>query len=485
MNTPPLVCATVTGTTMAELRARRDAVRGADLVEVRLDGAIDPDVDAALSGRRVPTIVTCRHRDHGGWFAGSEAERRSLLLTALERGADFVDLEWGMGFDEVIRRRGGQNIVLSMHEFRGVPADLEARTAAMLALGPQVVKVAVAVSRLAECGRLRDLARRHPDGRLVLIGMGDAGAVTRICPAHVGSRWTYAGDGVAAGQMTIGQLEREFRFRRIRADTTLYGICGQPIGHSVSPAMHNAGFESLGINAAYVPLAAADLDDLFAGAASLDVAGASVTRPFKVGVMPYLAGVEAEAAQIGAVNTLVRDRDGWRGFNTDVEGFRAGLGALDLTGWRVAVLGTGGGARAAVHALRRWRCATTLFGRDALRARAVASSLGVTGAGRPVPAGSWDLLVNTTPVGMVPGGDESAFPEGRYDGRVVYDLVYNPAVTRLLRDAAERGCRTIGGLDMLVEQARRQAAIWTGHLPEADLLREAARWKLSTRSDRS
>jgi shikimate dehydrogenase len=285
--------------------------------------------------------------------------------------------------------------------------------------------------------------------------------------------------------MTIDQLEREFRFRRIRAETTLYGVFGQPIGHSASPAMHNAGFESLGIDAAYVPLAAADLDDVFAGASALGLKGASVTVPFKVGVMPYLASVEAEAEEIGAVNTLVRAADGWHGSNTDVAGFRAGLGDLDLTGWRVAVLGTGGAARAVASALRAWRCATTLYGRDAGRAQAVASSLGVNGAGRPVPARSWDLLVNTTPVGMAPGADASAFPEAVYDGRVVYDLVYNPPVTRLLREGADRGCRTVGGLDMLVEQARLQAARWTGRQPEADVMREAARWKLSTFSDRS
>jgi shikimate dehydrogenase len=249
--------------------------------------------------------------------------------------------------------------------------------------------------------------------------------------------------------------------------------------------MHNAGFEALGVDAAYVPLAAVDLDDLFAGADALGLAGASVTAPFKVGVLPYLASADAESADIGAVNTLVRQTDGWHGSNTDAAGFLAGLGGLNLTGWRVAVLGSGGAARSVVRALGSWRCRTTLYGRDAAQTRAVASSLGVGGAGRPVPAGAWDLLVNTTPVGTAPDADRSAFPEGRYDGQVVYDLVYNPPVTRMLREAAGQGCPTIGGLDMLVEQARLQAEAWTGRRPDAEVLCEAARWKLSTFADRS
>ena len=159
----------------------------------------------------------------------------------------------------------------------------------MAALDPEVLKVAVTVSRLAECVRLAELARRHAGRRMVLIAMGEAGLATRLFPGRFGSCWTYAGDGVAPGQIDLERLTVEFRFRRIGPDTDLYGVAGRPVAHSLSPAMHNAAFESLGIDAAYVPLAAADLDDLFDGIRVLGAAGVSVTAPFKVGVMTRVA----------------------------------------------------------------------------------------------------------------------------------------------------------------------------------------------------
>ena len=486
METPrPLVCATVTGRSTAELRARRDAVEGADLVEVRLDSVEDPDAAGAVAGRVLPVVVTCRRRDEGGWFRGGEPARRALLAAALEQGADYVDVEFDHGFDDLVRARRGRNIVLSLHDFTGCPADLEARVDAMAALNPDVVKVAVSVSRLAACGRLAAIARRHAGRRMVLVAMGEAGLATRILPGRFGSCWTYAGDGVAPGQIDVERLHQEFRFRRIGPHTSLYGIAGRPVGHSLSPAMHNAAFEQLGLDAAYVPLAAADIDDLFEGVRVLGVAGASVTAPFKVEVMKGLEGLDADAALTGAVNTLVGETGGWRGCNTDVEGFLAGCAGVELRGRRVAVLGTGGAARAVALAARRSGAAVTCYGRDRERTDALAARLGIGAALRPVPAGAWDVLVNATPVGTHPDTAQSAFPESTYDGSVAYDLVYNPARTRFLREAAARGCRTIGGLGMLVAQARRQIELWTGLRPDPGPMREAAEWTLARRVERA
>ena len=475
----PLVCATVTGRDTADLRARRDAMKHADLVEARIDSVGDPDVDGAIGGRTLPVVVTCRREDEGGWFRGDEQERRGLLLSALERGADYVDLEWAHGFEDVVRRRHGRNIVLSLHDFTGCPADLEARVDAMAALNPDVLKVAITVSRLAGCGRLAGIARRHAGRRMVLIAMGESGLATRILPGRFGSCWTYAGDGVAPGQIDIARLLGEFRFRRIGPHTELYGIAGRPVAHSLSPAMHNAAFEQLGLDAAYVPIAAADIDDLFEGVRVLGVAGLSVTAPFKVGVMTGLASLDPDARETGAVNTLVRDGGGWRGHNTDLEGFLAGCAGLDLDGQRIAVLGTGGAARAVALAARRSGAAVICYGRDLAKAEALSAAFGVGAGRRPVPPGSWDVLVNATPIGMHPDTDQSPFPESDYGGGVAYDLVYNPPRTRFLRDASASGCRTIGGLEMLVAQARRQIELWTGLRPDPEPMRKAAESTLS------
>ena len=381
----PLVCATVIGRDTAELRARRDAVRGADLVEVRIDSVADPDVDGAIGGRALPTVVTCRRRDEGGWFRGDEEARRAILLAALDGGAEYVDLEWAHGFDDIVSLRRGRNVVLSLHDFSGCPADLEARVDAMAALDPEVLKVAVTVSRLSECGRLAALAARHAGRRLVLIAMGEAGAATRILPGRFGSCWTYAGDGVAPGQIDLERLREEFRFDRIGPRTAIYGIAGRPVAHSLSPAMHNAAFEQLGVDAAYVPLAAEDIDDLLEGARVLGVNGVSVTAPFKVDVMARLASLDEEARLAGAVNTLVQAPGGWRGHNTDMEGFLAGCAGLNLSGRRVAVLGAGGAARAVALAARRAGAGVTCYGRDPVKARALAAALGVGAGVRPVP----------------------------------------------------------------------------------------------------
>jgi shikimate dehydrogenase len=259
----------------------------------------------------------------------------------------------------------------------------------------------------------------------------------------------------------------------------LYGIFGRPVAHSLSPAIHNAAFEQLGVDAAYVPLAAADLDDVFEALSVVDVSGASVTAPFKEGVMPRLAGIDGDAKSVGAVNTLVRRDGGWYGCNTDTVGFLEGCSGTPMAGRRVAVLGTGGAARAVATAASRAGASVTCYGRDRSRTEALAAALAVGGALRPVPPGSWDILVNATPVGTHPDSEESAFPEAVYDGSLAYDLVYNPPQTRFLREAAAAGCRPVGGLDMLIAQAVRQVERWTGRTPEPISMREAAELALS------
>jgi shikimate dehydrogenase len=271
----------------------------------------------------------------------------------------------------------------------------------------------------------------------------------------------------------------------IDGGTRVAGIIGWPVDHSLSPAMHNAAFEQLGHDAAYLPLAAADVGDLFDGLRALGLEGASVTAPFKVEVIGGLTSMDEAAGRTGAVNTLVQAGSGWRGHNTDLDGFLAGGEGIVLSGRRVAVLGTGGAARAVALAAGRAGAAVTCYGRDRARNEALAAALGVRAGLRPVPAGSWDVLVNATPVGTHPDTDCSAFPESTYDGDVAYDLVYNPLRTRFLRDAAARGCRTIGGLGMLVEQARRQIELWTGLRPEAGPMREAAERTLSRQPERA
>ncbi len=473
----PGVCVTVSAATMAELRRRRDGARGADLVELRLDAVSDPDVAGALAGRQTPVLVTCRPAWEGGLFRGSEEERRRLLEAAVDGGAEFVDLEWRAGFEDLIRARGGRGIVLSTHDFTGVPADLRERVGAMARTGAEVIKVAVQAARLGDSVPLLGLRELAPS--LVVVAMGTAGLPSRVLAARFGSRWTYAGDRAEVGQITPERLAREFRFRDLGTATEVFGVVGRPIGHSISPAMHNAALSACGIDAVYLPLEAADPDDFLQFADAMSVRGASVTAPYKQAFVERVEARDAMVERIGALNTLRRGRQGWEGRNTDVSGFLAALaGRLDLQGTRAALLGTGGAARAVAAALADRGARVAVHGRDPARAASVASLAGGSVHGLPPAAGSWDLLVNATPVGTYPAVDATPLAEEHLDGPVVYDLVYNPTWTRLLREARAAGCETIGGLDMLVAQAAEQFTWWTGRDAPAAVMREAAERRL-------
>jgi 3-dehydroquinate dehydratase/shikimate dehydrogenase len=459
---------------MAELRRRRDEVTDADLVELRVDTVEDPSAAAALEGRRTPVIFTCRASWEGGHFKGSEEERRRLLSDAQRLGAEYVDVEWKADFHELFEARRGQGIVASMHDFQGVPSDLTERAAAMRATGAEVIKLSVTARRLSDTLALLPLNDKR-EGAVVLLAMGDAGIASRVLAARFGSAWTYAGEGVAPGQVSAPRMYQELGFARVKASTAVYGVVGRPVMHSLSPAMHNAAFAAAGLDAVYLPLQAVDFDDFLVFAKAMSVDGASVTAPFKVAALERAVASDELASRIGAANTLRRCAGGWAASNTDVAGFLAPLESrVSLAGRRATILGAGGAARAASEALRSVGARVAIAARSRDRAARVAGVSGASVTDFPPPAGSWDVLVNATPVGTVPAIEESPLPHGPFSGALVYDLVYNPPETRLMRDAAAAGCHVIGGLEMLVAQAERQFAAWTGRPPAAGVMWEAA-----------
>ncbi len=478
-DTTPL-CVTIAAGSMPELRARRDAQPPGTLVELRLDMVDAPDVRGALAGRRNPVLVTCRPAWEGGQFAGSEEDRLQLLRTALREGAEYVDVEWAAyeaaAFSDTERRR----LVLSVHDFSGIPPGLDERLAAMRAAGPGVVKVAVKDhNSLADTVRLRELTAGL-EGPKAVIAMGEAGVASRILAARFGSCWSYASDAgaVAPGQLSADRLRREFRCDTITAHTAVYGLLGKPVSHSVSPAMHNAAFGAAGLDAVYLPLAADSFNDFQAFARAFAERGVSVTAPYKVDAYHAAAAHDTRGERAQSINTLRRTDSGWEGLNSDHDGFLAPLAGVALDGRRATVLGAGGAARTVALALKERGAVVTIVSRRTAQAHATAALAGVTAAAWPVARGSWDLLVNATPVGTAPLVDDSPLPAAALDGSTVYDLVYNPPRTRLMADAAARGCRVIGGLEMLVAQAQAQSAWWTGVRPPADILRDAARARL-------
>ena len=473
-----LLCETVTADTITALRAARDAATLGDLVELRMDGVRDLDVAGALEGRARPVVVTCRARWEGGRFEGSEEERKAILTRALVLGAEFVDVEWRAGFQDLIAADPAR-VVVSHHVFDGVPGDLTDRVRAMRATGAGTIKVAVLAARLSDTNRLAAIGA---EGGAVVIGMGESGLPSRLLATRYGSRWTYAGNGVAPGQIPARRMVEVFRFRDVGPDTRVFGVVSRTALHSLSPVMHNRAFAAARIDAVYVPLQTDDFDDFLTFANAVDVHGASVTIPFKLDALRAARRCEGVATEVGAANTLRRSGADWEAANTDVDGFLAPLRgdtARGLDGRRASVLGAGGSARAVVVGLRRLGFDVTLHARRTAQAREVATMLGCAVGPWPPTEGSWDVLVNTTPLGGANRRDESPVPGGPFGGGLVYDLTYGAGDSMLLREARASGCRVLDGLPMLVAQAERQFEWWTGQPPLPGLMADAAREALA------
>lgn len=268
----------------------------------------------------------------------------------------------------------------------------------------------------------------------------------------------------------------------INGKTKLYGIIGQPVAHSLSPAMHNSAFAALGMNGIYVPMEVTDVGGAIAGLKQLGFIGVSVTVPHKVAVMEHLDEIDPVAARIGAVNTVYFAREPGsdavfaRGFNTDWQGSNLALQQeVQLRGTRVLVIGAGGAAKAVGFGLIEAGAEVILTNRTAARGEQLAGLIGCDFIDSESLAGvSAEVLVNTTSVGMEPHSSDMVLaPQLLSNFAVVMDIVYAPLHTSLLREAQARGCRTIDGLAMLHHQGAAQFTIWTGREPPAGIMRQA------------
>jgi len=363
---------------------------------------------------------------------------------------------------------------VSFHDFTGIPTGLDDRVAAMRRTGAGTIKLAYAAHRLSDTLPLRAIG---DEGGAVVVGMGEPGVPSRLLAARYGSRWTFAGQAVAPGQMPAARMRHTFRFGTIGPRTRLFGVVSRTAMHSLSPVMHNAAFAAAGLDAVYVPLTTDDFGDFLAYAGAMGFEGASVTIPFKLDALEAAAVKEPIAAAVGAANTLRRQGAGWAATNTDVDGFLAPLEDLApnaIVGMRASVLGAGGSARAVVAALVARGVRVTVHARRVAQAADVAAAFGAAAASMPPARGSWDLLVNCTPLGGGNRRQESPMAGEPLDGRAVYDLTYGDGDSALIADARQAGCVVLDGLPMLIAQAERQFEWWTGQRPATGVMRAAA-----------
>jgi len=480
-----------------EKLARRACDDGEEFLEFRLDMLRDPAAGVAVIRRlrqrhpEVHVLATCRRKPNGGHFRGSVEEELRLLEAAVEAGAQSVDVEVETAGAAPGRLKplaaGRAKVIVSYHNFQSTPA-LGPMLRRMEKIPADLYKLVTTARKPTDNLRVLDLAR-NPTGRpLVLLAMGEMGIASRVLSLARHAAFTFAApvsaDGTAPGQVSSRLLRRQYRADRHTPATAVYGVIANPVGHSISPAVHNRAFQAKRVDAVYLPFLVEEqqLADFFLLAAKLPVEGFSVTIPHKQKVLRRLEAVDAPARRVGAVNTVYRRHGKLRGTNTDVAGVTIPLAKrLKLKGARVLVAGNGGAARGAAFALADAGARVFLTGRSPERVRALARVCGATAVDRArIGAEQFDALVHATSVGMYPKIDESFFPDAIPAG-VVFDMVYNPLETRLLRQARTAGKKVITGLEMFLEQAAAQFEIWTGATAPRLAMEEAAREALGAK----
>jgi len=461
--------------------------QGAKLVELRLDyirGEVN--VRRLIANRPCPVIITCRRDRDGGKFAGSEAERLMILRTAIAEGAEYVDLDEDIASQ--VPRFGKTKRIISLHDFRKTPDDLEAIHRRLAALDADVVKIATMANHPHDNLRMIRLVR---DSKVPTVGicMGDIGMPTRILGGKYGAPFTYATFHhervLAPGQLTFEQMRDVYHYDEINRQTEVYGVVADPVGHSLSPLIHNAGFRHLGLNKVYVPFRVPkeDLGRFIDDAAELDVKGLSVTIPHKEAVLEHLTNLDPAVQGIGAANTVVFRGQERLGYNTDcqsaMDSLEQALGGAGpqhspLKGKTVLMLGAGGVGKAIAFGLVQRGANVVLADGDTHRASQLAARLRCRFVDWSIRTGIMaDVVVNGTPVGMHPNVDETPLARAHLrPAMVVFDAVYNPENTLLIKEARQRGCKVVTGVDMFVRQAALQFKLFTGQDGPADLMRD-------------
>lgn len=485
----PRICVAITATDAADLVDRAETVlRDNALLELRLDHLKNP-MSALGRLRRLAEIrpdailiATCRRVEGGGRFHGTVEAQIEVLRKATESGCLAVDVEIesaeAMSSAEWEELRARAAIILSSHDYK-CTTKLEEMFARMRAFNADFYKLIGTATCLHDNVLMtRFLGQHSSEYPMVGACMGEEGMLSRVLGIRAGGAFTFGSTGhgkeTAPGQPTYRELRDFYRIDQIEPVTKVYGIGGDPVSHSMSPWVMNSAFRRENVNAVYLPLLAKGLDDLLRTTTDLPLDGLSVTMPYKQAIVEHLDNSDVLTQSTGACNTIVRGKDGRLfGFNTDVYGIVAAIEPrVPLQGARVLVLGAGGAARAAVFGLRAKGAEVSILNRTAATALTLAKQSGSNTVKRSeLPKLSFDIIFNATPVGM--GADVSTpLEEHELNALWVFDSVYNPIETRLLKLAQSKGCGTISGAEMYVHQAARQFEIWTGKPAPIDLIRQ-------------
>ena len=470
------------------------AAKETTFLEFRLDfldkpAAALPKFKAFLAeNTAVTAIATCRRAENGGKFEGTVAAELDLLLKAAAPAEgqipfQIIDLELesaeGLKKADLARiKEAGVGLIVSYHNYKETK-DLDAIYERIAPFAPDFVKIVPTAKTLVDNVTLMRFIERISDSASVIgVCMGDAGIISRVLGLRAGSAFTFAsahlGNETAPGQIAARTLVETYRIEEVDAATKVYGVAGNPVNKSLSPVMMNAAFRRETVNAVYLALQTAKIEDLVALIEQIPIQGVSITMPHKQAILPYLEHMDPLSQKIGACNTVLRQEGKLYGFNTDVAGIVAPLQKrMDLKGAKVLVLGAGGSARAAVFGLRDKGAEVFIYNRTPETAVKLARQAHAKSIKREaISKTTFDVIINATPVGMA--GQKGAQILGADDlkTKYVFDLVYNPVDTPLIRLARQHNINVITGVEMFVQQGARQFEIWTGKpAPEDEMLR--------------
>lgn len=465
------------------------AEQGAQMVELRLDYVASRVNIGRLLAERPPNcevIITLRRKEDGGKWSGTEEARMMLLREAIAEGVDYVDIEEDVAGQ--VPRFGKTKRIISYHNFRKTPENLTEIHERMSKHDPDIVKLATMANDPHDNLRMMEIIQ---SSSVPTVGMcmGDIGTPSRILSAKFGAPYSYATfhheRALAPGQLSFKQMKEVYNYDHITDNTAIYGVIADPVGHSLSPHVHNAAFKDKGIDAIYCPfrVPADNLDNFMKDAPRLGIKGLSVTIPHKEAIARNLTKVDPAVKSIAAVNTVIFKDSEIIGYNTDYNAamncLEMGLGSVGadpspLKNKRALVLGAGGVARPVVYGLRNRGALVTVASRTMQKSERLATAF-------DCKAIEWearhrancDILVNCTPVGMHPNVDESPISKSFLKPSIlVFDTVYNPETTLLIKEARGRNCPTITGVEMFLGQAMLQFFLFTGQEGNRDLMRE-------------
>ncbi len=495
----------------AALQIKAAATGGAEMLELRVDYLQDLSVDLVKrliaeaksnSSRQLPIIVTCRDTRQGGAKSYPDQLRIDVLIGAVESGAEFIDLEYENylsaknreRIDSALSKTSKTRLILSVHNFETKFADIDNLHAEILETCPEAIaKLVYTANHINDCFDGFDLLHKT-NGERIVFCMSEAGLISRIIAKKLGSFVTFASiddkSATAPGQLTIGEFRNLYRYDSINSDTELFGVIASPVAHSLSPAVHNACFEDIGANMLYLPLlvegSKKGFDEFMHNVLDrkwLGFRGFSVTIPHKAHALDYVSGagefLESLAADIGAVNTLkIGLNSRISGYNTDYAGAMnalvsaIGIKKHDLHNTTVAVIGAGGVGRAVVAGLTDVGAKITIYNRTVSKAQALAEEFKCKYAGLDALSQiDAKIIINCTSIGMHPNVEATPLPQDYLKKEmVVFDTVYNPAETLLIKQARQAGAKTIDGISMFVNQALAQFKIFTGRDGNAEIM---------------